>query len=286
MKLRIWSYAPGNVIRERALTERLGPPSTTPRVATTAMSISTSMPARRPNVNRVAIRGASFWSAETNSLMRAPRRAPGARRGALMRLFVSALQKLAPRMATLFTFGLLAGMLVLIDIAVVATRGVVEGGPSRSVNALSLITFPGAYDQILSFILGLGGLFAVTYGAAIAGSEWTWGTLKTAVVRGESRSRYLAATFAAIGVVLAVGLLFAALYFGETFAGLFLPDVVKYLPFHLATAVVGGSTGFAPVPSSAVAAMSTDTALILVAVWLLGSLVVAAGFGERAEITG
>src|SRR5664280_1155424 len=168
MKLRIWSYAPGNVIRERALTERLGPPSTTPRVATTAMSISTSMPARRPNVNRVAIRGASFWSAETNSLMRAPRRAPGARRGALMRLFVSALQKLAPRMATLFTFGLLAGMLVLIDIAVVATRGVVEGGPSRSVNALSLITFPGAYDQILSFILGLGGLFAVTYGAAIA----------------------------------------------------------------------------------------------------------------------
>ena len=48
-----------------------------------------------------------------------------------MRLFVSALQKLAPRMATLFTFGLLAGMLVLIDIAVVATRGVVEGGPSR-----------------------------------------------------------------------------------------------------------------------------------------------------------
>src|SRR5664279_5196035 len=348
MKLRIWSYAPGNVIRERALTERLGPPSTTPRVATTAMSISTSMPARRPNVNRVAIRGASFWSAETNSLMRAPRRAPGARRGALMRLFVSALQKLAPRMATLFTFGLLAGMLVLIDIAVVATRGVVEGGPSRSVNALSLITFPGAYDQILSFILGLGGLFAVTYGAAIAGSEWTWGTLKTAVVRGESRSRYLVTTFAAIGVVMAVGILFAAvvgviaaaigatvagigdraalealpahflrgwvaitetaaigfavatlarsqlagigvgiaLYFGETFAGLFLPDVVKYLPFHLATAVVGGSTGFAPVPSSAVAAMSTDTALILVAVWLLGSLVVAAGFGERAEITG
>ena len=143
-----------------------------------------------------------------------------------MRLFVSALQKLAPRMATLFTFGLLAGMLVLIDIAVVATRGVVEGGPSRSVNALSLITFPGAYDQILSFILGLGGLFAVTYGAAIAGSEWTWGPLKTAVVRGESRSRYLAATFAAIGVVLAVGLLFAALVgviaaaIGATVAGI------------------------------------------------------------------
>ena len=270
-----------------------------------------------------------------------------------MRLFLSALRKLAPRMATLLTFGLLAGMLVLIDVAVVATRGQVQGGPDRQGNVLALITFPGAYDQILSFILGLGGLFAVIYGAAIAGSEWTWGTLKTAVARGESRSRYLVATFAAIAVVMAVGILFAAvvgvitaaigatvagisisgigdraalealpahflrgwvaitetaaigfavatlarsqlagigvgiaLYFGETFAGLFLPDVVKYLPFHLATAAVGGSTGFAPVPSATGPVMSVDTALVLVAAWLLGSLIVAAGFGERAEITG
>ena len=27
-----------------------------------------------------------------------------------------------------------------------------------------------------------------------------------------------------------------AFYFGETFAGIFLPDVVKYMPFHLANA--------------------------------------------------
>ena len=173
------------------------------------------------------------------------------------------------------------------------------------------------------------------------------------MARGESRSRYLLTTFAAIAVVLAIGVLFAlvvgvvaaaigatiagvglagigdraalealpehfvrgwvaitetaalgfavatlarsqlagigvgiALYFGETFAGLFLPDVVKYLPFHLATAAVGGSTGFAPVPSVTGPVMSTDTALVLVATWLLASLVVAAGFGERAEITG
>ena len=56
--------------------------------------------------------------------------------------------------------------------------------------ALLLVTFPGAYTLIISFILGLGGLFAVIYGAAVAGSEWTWGTLKSAVARGESRSRY------------------------------------------------------------------------------------------------
>jgi len=265
-----------------------------------------------------------------------------------MRLFVSALQKLATRMATLLTFGLLAGLLVMIDLAVATTSG---RGAQNGDNPLALITFPGAYDLILSFLFGLGGLFAVIYGAAIAGSEWTWGTLKTAVVRGESRSRYLLATFAAIAVVLAVGLLVAfligvvaaalgatiagigitgigdsavlgalpehfirgwvaitstaalgfavatlarsqlagigvgiAFYFGETFAGIFLPDVVRYMPFHLSSAAVGAGRGFGGPPDPA--ALSIGTALVLVTVWLVGSLVVAAGFSERAEITG
>ena len=265
-----------------------------------------------------------------------------------MRLFVSGLQKLATRMATLLTFGLLAGLLVMIDLAVATTRG---AGSNGGGNPLALVTFPGAYDLILSFLFGLGGLFAVIYGAAIAGSEWTWGTLKTAVVRGESRSRYLLATFAAIAVVLAVGLLIAfvigvgaavlgstiagipldgigdtavlgglpehfvrgwvaitataalgfavatlarsqlagigvgiAFYFGETFAGIFLPDVVRYLPFHLSQAAVGGGEGFGGPPDPG--ALSIGTALFLVTVWLIGSLIVAAGFSERAEITG
>ena len=34
-----------------------------------------------------------------------------------------------------------------------------------------------------------------------------------------------------------------ALYFGEAFASIFLPDIVKYLPFDLATAAVGGGNG-------------------------------------------
>jgi ABC-2 type transport system permease protein len=265
-----------------------------------------------------------------------------------MRLFRSGLQKLATRMATLLTFGLLAGLLVLIDLAVATTGG---GSGEDGENALLLVTFPGAYDLILSFMFGLGGLFAVIYGAAIAGSEWTWGTLKTAVVRGESRSRYLLTTFAAIAVVLAVGLfvtfligvagaalgatiagigidgiddaatlgglpeLFArgwvaitataalgfavatlarsqlagigvgiAFYFAETFAGIFLPDVVRYMPFHLSQAAVGGGEAFGAPPDPG--ALTIGTALFLVTVWLVGSLVVAAGFSERAEITG
>jgi ABC-2 type transport system permease protein len=268
-----------------------------------------------------------------------------------MRLFVSGLRKLARRPATYVTFGLLAGLLSLIIVAVAATGGRDQngGGPA---NPLSIVTFPGAYDQILAFILGLGGLFAVVYGAAIAGSEWSWGTLKTVVARGESRSRYMVSTFAAIAVVSAIGLFVSfaigvaaailgatiagvsldglgnadalrglpehfargwiaitmegsigfaiatlarsqlagigagiALYFGEGFASIFLPDIVKYLPFDLANAAVGPNQfggGGAPTGTP----LSADFALLLVVVWLVGALVVVAGFTERAEITG
>ena len=41
----------------------------------------------------------------------------------------------------------------------------------------------------------------MAYAAAIAGSEWTWGTLKTAVARGESRSRYMLTTYLGIALV-------------------------------------------------------------------------------------
>ena len=118
-----------------------------------------------------------------------------------MRIFVATLRKLVRRPATFVTLGLLIGLLALILIAVSATAG------QRTGRAAQESLLPGAYTLILSFILGLGGLFAVIYGAAIAGSEWTWGTLKSAVARGESRSRYQLLSFAAIALMIGLGLL-------------------------------------------------------------------------------
>lgn len=269
-----------------------------------------------------------------------------------MRIFVAGLRKLVGRPASLVTVGLLVGLLGLI---VLASATVAQRSESPQA-ALALVTFPGAYDVILSFMFGLGGLFAVIYGAAIAGSEWSWGTLKNAVARGESRSRYMLGTFAAIALMIAVGLAITfalgvglaligagiagvstagltdadtlarlpamaargwfavveqaalgfaiatltrsqlagigagiAFYFGEGFASIFLPDIVKYLPFDLARASIdtgapGG--GFGGGGGAAAAALAPDTALLLVAIWLFGSLLVAALFTERAEITG
>jgi hypothetical protein len=267
-----------------------------------------------------------------------------------MRLFRAGLRKLIRRPATYITFGLLVGLLALILLAVGATAGQQTSEGSRE--ALLLVTFPGAYRLVVSFILGLGGLFAMTYGAAIAGSEWTWGTLKAAIARGESRTRYQLFTFASIALLIGIGLVAAVfigvlvallaatlagvstsgvndstalgtlpellargwlgiveagalgfaiatlarsqlagvgvgigVYFGESFATIFLPDIVKYGPFNAASAVVatsggGGFGGGAP------PRLEPDTALIVVVVWLIGALLVTALFTERAEISG
>ena len=271
-----------------------------------------------------------------------------------MRIFVATLRKLVRRPATFVTLGLLIGLLALILIAVSATAGQRTGRQAQE--ALLLVTFPGAYTLILSFILGLGGLFAVIYGAAVAGSEWTWGTLKSAVARGESRVRYQMLSFAAIALMIGLGLLVAfgvgvaiavvganiagvstagvgdsktlgtlpellargwvaiveegalgftiatlarsqlagigagiAVYFGEQFASIFLPDIIKYLPFNVATAAVatGGGGGFGGGGGGAVIArLAPNDALLMVVAWLVGALIVAAVFTERAEISG
>jgi ABC-type transport system involved in multi-copper enzyme maturation permease subunit len=273
-----------------------------------------------------------------------------------MRLLFSSVRKLRRRPATWISLGLLVGLLFLVFLAVGATAQQIPEQPGEAAASL-IVTFPGAYDFVLSFILGLGGLLAVLYAGAIAGSEWGWGTFKAMVARGESRSRYLLATYAGIGLVLGIGLLlsFAAgvaaaligalfagvptdglsdgealaglpelllrgwlslveqgalgfaiatlarsqiagigvgigVYFGEQFASIFIPDVVKFLPFHAAAAVVEVS-GAVSVdggggPNGLIESLGPNEALAVVALWLLGALGVTALIAERAEIAG
>lgn len=271
-----------------------------------------------------------------------------------MTLFVADLRKLFRRPVSLITLGLLIGLMALIFLAIGATARQTAATSQGGEAALLLVTFPGAYTFIISFILGLGGLFAVIYGAAIEGSEWTWGTLKAAVARGESRSRYQLSLFAAIALMIGIGLLVAfavgvvvayigallasvstgglgdaktlgtlpellgrgwlavveegalgfaiatltrsqlagigagiAFYFGEQFASIFLPDIIKYMPFNAAQAVVTVSdSAFGGGGGAAAARLDANTALLVVIAWLIGSLVVASLFTERAEISG
>lgn len=175
-----------------------------------------------------------------------------------MRILVGTLRKLPPRPATWVTIAMLLGLLVLVFLAIggSASNVRVRGEAAR----YALITFPGAYRYVLSFILGFGGLLSLIYGAAIAGSEWGWGTLKSAVARGEGRARYVVMTFAATAVMIAIGLVLAfgvgvaAAYGGAHVANVSTTGVgdtatIDRLPSDLARVLLGlvaeGALGYA-----------------------------------------
>jgi ABC-type transport system involved in multi-copper enzyme maturation permease subunit len=206
---------------------------------------------------------------------------------------------------------------------------------------------------ILSFILGLGGLLGMIFGASVAGSEWSWGTLKNAVSRGESRWRYMVSTFVGVVILLGVALVitYAAgilsalgagqlagittsglddqrvleqlpeqlgrtwlslaeqaaigfaiatlarsqlagigvgigLYFGEQFASIFLPDQVRYLPFHVAERVVDLAVVVTGAPGVVSEGVTPDQAVLLATAWMVGAIALAALFTDRADITG
>lgn len=143
----------------------------------------------------------------------------------VVRLYRSNLRKLIRRPATWVTFLLLVGLLLLIFVAIVASTAQ-ESDPEVALAARVVVTFPEAYAVVLSMILGIGGLLAVTYGGAIAGSEWQWGTLKAAVARGESRTRYTLLAYGAVALFAVLGLLAAfAIGVGAAAAGATMLDV-------------------------------------------------------------
>ena len=126
-----------------------------------------------------------------------------------MRLLRANLRKLVRRPATWVTFLLLVALVGLLYLALIASSQQAEN-PQAKLAAQLVVTFPGAYANAASLVLGLGGILALTFGAAIAGSEWPWGTLKAAIARGESRSRYTLVGY--LGVVVAVVIGFLAAY--------------------------------------------------------------------------
>jgi ABC-type transport system involved in multi-copper enzyme maturation permease subunit len=126
-----------------------------------------------------------------------------------MRLVLAGLRKLRTRTASivaLIVAALLVGLMIFLIGWSMTLPAESTGTSANSRATLAwFVTFPGAYDAIFSLAFGYGGLAAMIYTAAIAGTEWSWGTLKVAVTRGESRTRYVVATFGSLAIALLVG---------------------------------------------------------------------------------
>jgi ABC-2 type transport system permease protein len=121
-----------------------------------------------------------------------------------MRLVRAELLKLRRRWASYIVLAILLGLMALVYLLVGLLGGARDGGAAGFVTR-----FPGAYGVINQFVFGLGSLLAVAYAAAIAGADWNWGVVRVIFARGESRSRYVLAKAAGIGIALVIGTLVA-----------------------------------------------------------------------------
>jgi ABC-2 type transport system permease protein len=117
-----------------------------------------------------------------------------------MRILVGTLRKLIRRPATVVTF-LLLNVFTLLIFVLGGVSARQSQDPEAQIALRALFTFPGAYRVVLAFVL-MNGLIVAAYAAAVAGSEWSWGTLKAAVARGESRTRYVVGTFAGVAIAM------------------------------------------------------------------------------------
>jgi ABC-type transport system involved in multi-copper enzyme maturation permease subunit len=145
-----------------------------------------------------------------------------------MSLAVVGLRKFWTRTATLVSI-LVGAILVGLEFALVGVgyRSAPSGTSGLDKTTVTwLLSFPGAFDAVISLVFAFFGLVALIYVATASGSEWSWGTLKVAVTRGQSRWQYVVATFASLSIILLIGMLITfvagilAVVVGASIAGL------------------------------------------------------------------
>jgi ABC-type transport system involved in multi-copper enzyme maturation permease subunit len=166
-------------------------------------------------------------------------------------LAIVGIRKFWTRSATLVSILLVIGFVVLEFVAVGA--GYRSGGTASTGLDKDTVTwflsFPTAFDAILVIVYEFVAIVGLIYIATASGSEWSWGTLKVAVARGESRWHYTVSTFASLSIILLAGMLIAFLV-------------------GIAAVVVGASIAGLPVGNPADPAQFAQVAVKLARCWI------------------
>ncbi len=135
-----------------------------------------------------------------------------------------------------------------------------EGGLSaeESMDIRQLVIFPEGFGFGISMVAGLGTILLIILAAGVFGSEFSWGTARTALMAGVSRDQFYASkliTLLSLGV--AVALASAVLSFGGTLAVSFVVDRSFYTDEWLNAGFIGD------------AVLMTLRAFIGIAIWIL-----------------
>jgi ABC-type transport system involved in multi-copper enzyme maturation permease subunit len=123
-----------------------------------------------------------------------------------MRLLRADLRKLMRRPASWVVWLILIVLIALVYLGIGASAGQVTNAQQRA-QIEAFLKDEAAFRTLLGFLVGLGGLLGVAYAGAVAGADWSWGTLRVAFARGESRTRYVLTSFVAVAIVIGIALL-------------------------------------------------------------------------------
>jgi ABC-type transport system involved in multi-copper enzyme maturation permease subunit len=116
------------------------------------------------------------------------------------------LRKLLRRPASWVVGLILIVLIALVYLAIGASAGQITDERSRA-QVQAFLANDAAFRTLLGFLVSLGGLLGVAYAGAVGGAEWGWGTLRVALARGESRTRYVLTLFVAAALVIGVALI-------------------------------------------------------------------------------
>ncbi len=111
--------------------------------------------------------------------------------------------------------GLMLLALALWALVLALHAGLIGRSRLTALNAAQLaqierqLSFPGIFGTVLGHINGTGGLFAIFLAAGSLGGDYSWGTLRTLLVRAPARGTYLFAKLAALLMGLLVATLIA-----------------------------------------------------------------------------
>lgn len=146
-----------------------------------------------------------------------------------MNLTTIGLRKFWTRTATIISILITVGFIALEFVGVAIAYRSAGAGRSSGLDPATYawyLKYPGTYDGALDFVYAFLGIVGMIWIATAAGTEWSWGTLKVAVARGNSRSGYVISTFASLSIILLVGVLISfvaallAAFAGAAIAGL------------------------------------------------------------------
>jgi ABC-2 type transport system permease protein len=125
----------------------------------------------------------------------------------LGRMISAEILKLRKRQMTKILLGVLVGIIVIVNLLLLAISKVnLPGDAHNAGNIQNLLGLPTAIPFSLMLISSFGIVLAIILMASSVGNEYNWRTIRIALISGESRFKFLTAKLVSVGLFVLIGM--------------------------------------------------------------------------------